>query len=56
MQLEFKIDIETVKKKTRSQKDEELKHLYKERLFYGHLELMSRTWNVSESDQNLIPQ
>jgi hypothetical protein len=53
MQLQFEIDIETVKKKTRSQKDEELKYLYKERLFHGRLEIMSRTWNVREEDGEL---
>ena len=56
MQLEFDIEVETVKKKTRSQKEEEMKHLYKECLFYGHLELMSRTWNVSNDNSSALSQ
>ena len=50
MQLEFNIEIETVKKKTRTQKDEELKFLYKERLFHGQLEMMCQTWNTREEE------
>ena len=33
MQLEFNLNIETVKKKTKTQKEEELRYLYSERIF-----------------------
>ena len=45
MQQEFDLNVETVKKKTRSQKEEEKRFLYSEMLFHGHLERMSQTWN-----------
>lgn len=51
MQLEFKLDVEVVKKKTKAQKEEEKKFLYKERLFHGHLEQMSQSWNVSSENE-----
>jgi len=50
MQLEFNLDVERVKKKTKAQKEEEKKFLYKERLFHGHLEKMSQSWNVASDD------
>ena len=49
MQLEFNLDIETVKKKTKSQKEEELRYFYSERLFHGSLEQMSQSWNVCDN-------
>ena len=52
MQLEFNLDIERVKKKTKAQKEEEKKFLYKERLFHGHLEQMSQSWNVNSENEN----
>lgn len=51
MQLEFNLNVETVKKKTKAQKEEEKKFLYRERLFHGHLEQMSQSWNVKLSSQ-----
>lgn len=48
MQLEFKLEVEVVKKKTKAQKEEEKKFLYKERLFHGHLEKMSQSWNMND--------
>ena len=52
MQLEFNLEIEKVKKKTKAQKEEEKKFLYKERLFHGHLEQMSQSWNVSSENED----
>lgn len=57
MQLEFKLDVEVVKKKTKAQKEEEKKYLYKERLFHGHLEQMSQSWNVGANiEENSVDQ
>ena len=50
MQLELNLDIETVKKKTRAQKEEELRYLYSERLFHGNLERMSEMWNSPQDE------
>ena len=49
MQPEFNLDIDTVKKKTRRQKEEELKFEYSQRLFYSKLEKMNQVWNVESS-------
>lgn len=46
MQLEFDLAIETVKKKTKIQKEEDFRYSYSEKLFYGNLERLSETWNV----------
>ncbi len=57
MQLEFNLDIETVKKKTKSQKEEELRYCYSERLFHGSLEQMSQSWNTPDDSalaENLV--
>jgi hypothetical protein len=51
MQLEFNLNIEVVKKKTKNQKEEELRYLYSERLFHGNLERMSQTWNIRQEDE-----
>lgn len=51
MQLEFNLEVERVKKKTRAQKEEDRKFLYRERLFHGHLEQMSQSWNVSSGTE-----
>lgn len=50
MQPEFNLDIDTVKKKTKRQKEEELKFEYSQRMFYSQLEKMNQAWNV---DSNL---
>ena len=52
MQLEFELNIETVKKKTKTQKEEELKYVYSERLFHGSLERMCETWNTPADDSD----
>ena len=51
MQLEFNLDVDIVKKKTRRQKEEELKFEYSQRLFYSKLEKMNEVWNVNPSPQ-----
>ena len=56
MQLEFELDIELVKKKTKAQKEEEKKFLYKERLFHGHLEQMSQSWNSVKDEEGVAFQ
>ena len=58
MQLEFDLDVEVVKKKTRAQKEEEKRFLYEERLFNGHLEQMSQSWNVpmANDEEEILAQ
>ena len=46
MQPEFNFNVDVVKKKTRSQKEEALRYEYSERLFHGSLEQMSKSWNT----------
>lgn len=53
MQLEFNLDVETVKKKTKAQKEEDKEFLYREMLFHGHLEQMSQSWNVKMPNEEI---
>ena len=56
MQLEFNLDVEKTKKKTRAQKDEEKRYEYFQRMFHGSLEQMSKIWNDSENPQPTTSQ
>ena len=47
MQLEFNLDVDIVKKKSKRHKEEELKFEYSQRMFYSKLEHMNRAWNTT---------
>ncbi|MCM8535488.1 MAG: hypothetical protein NE334_06090 [Lentisphaeraceae bacterium] len=55
MQLEFDLNIEKQKKKSRAQKDEEKRHEYFQRMFHGSLEQMSKIWNDDKAENSLRP-